>query len=259
MRWDVNRIYLINPHQSARNSKISMGNDNERTCPFSRFRCEIFINDIESSQNIHKYLTYSGSFAIMTTPQNKEKRGNNMNYEIALTLGPIAALILAIFLYIKVMPRKLDGTFDKPILQFLHDFFHFKKLYVEEVLKFIFTLATIACVVTGALLLISVEERYSYSYYSYSGYTTKESTFWQGLVIMIGGPIALRLVYEFTMMFILLVKNVIEINNKLKANSTTQTGAPAAPAAPTAPAAPAAAQNPFREASPEPSNTPPAF
>ena len=156
-----------------------------------------------------------------------------MDYEITSILGPVLALALTILLYVKVMPRKMDGTFDKPILQFLHDFFHFKKLYVEEVMKFIFTLATVACVVTGALLLISKVE-YSGYYYNYS-----YSTFWYGLGLMIGGPIALRLVYEFTMMFILLVKNVMEINNKMKNNGNNQ---------PAAPAAPAETKNPFDEA-----------
>lgn len=161
-----------------------------------------------------------------------------MNYEVALILGPILALILTVVLYIKVMPRKLDGSFNKPILQFLHDFFHFKKLYVEEVMKFLFALATVTSVVSGALLLISVRDTYSYSYY-YGSSRGSESTFWMGLCLLIGGPISLRLVYEFTMMFILLVKNTMEINNKLKSNGNNQ---------PTAPAAPAETKNPFDEA-----------
>lgn len=131
---------------------------------------------------------------------------------VALVLGSIAALALTIFLYVKVLPRKLDGTFDNKYLQFLHDFFHFKKLYLEEFLKFIFTLATVACVTVGLFLILGYEERYSY----YSG-TRHESTFWYGISIMVGGPVSLRLVYEGLMMFILLVKNTMDINNKLSA------------------------------------------
>lgn len=37
-----------------------------------------------------------------------------------------------------------------------------------------------------------------------------------GLLTMILGPIVIRLVYELLMMMVLLVKNVIAINNKLK-------------------------------------------
>ena len=41
-----------------------------------------------------------------------------------------------------------------------------------------------------------------------------------GIGIIIVGPIAVRLAYEGVMMFILLVKNVIEINNKMKNTDT---------------------------------------
>ena len=79
-----------------------------------------------------------------------------------------------------------------------------------------------------------------------------------GLLLMILGPIAIRLVYELLMMMVILVKNVIEINNKLKnqnesgsssdvfntpdlssvrkniANAIQKPETPAAPAAPSA-------------------------
>ena len=136
-----------------------------------------------------------------------------MDYEVSLVIGSIVAIVLTILLYVKVMPRKLDGTFSNNFLQFLHDYFHFKKLYLEEVMKCIFVLASVACVVCGVLLLISVDPHGWYS--KYSGWHA-ESTFGYGLALIIGGPISLRLAYEGIMMFILLVKNVMEINSKLK-------------------------------------------
>ncbi len=147
-----------------------------------------------------------------------------MNFGVAIVLGSIAAVVLTILMYVKILPRKMDGTFEKPFYQFLHDFFHFKKLYLEEVLKAIFTLATVACVVIGALLLISTYE--TWGYYD----TYRESTAPYGLLILIGGPIALRLVYESMMMFILLVKNTMEINNKLKGEKKEETPVQEAPA-----------------------------
>ena len=126
-------------------------------------------------------------------------------FETAIILGCIAAVIVTIYLYSKVLPQKLDGTFEKNIFQKLHDYFHFKKLYIESVLKFIFVLATVAVVCVGVFMLLG-----------YTGYGRyKDSTFLYGLIMIIGGPISLRLAYEGVMMFILLVKNVIEINNKL--------------------------------------------
>lgn len=150
----------------------------------------------------------------------------------AIILGSIATIVLTVLLYIKVLPRKMDGALENPFLQFLHDFFHFKKLYLEEVLRFIFTLATVACIAIGAFLLITVN--------SYDGYYYSYSTWYggYGLLLMIGGPIFLRLVYEGFMMAILLVKNTIEINSKLKKPEAPAAPAPEAPAAP-APEAPA--------------------
>ena len=122
-------------------------------------------------------------------------------------LGGIAAVAVMIWLYAKVLPKKLDGTFEKEWHQKLHDFFHFKKLYLEEVLKFIYTLATVAVVCVGVFML-----------FGYTGWGRyKDSTFLYGLIMIVGGPISVRLAYEGIMMFILLVKNTMEINNKLGA------------------------------------------
>lgn len=128
-----------------------------------------------------------------------------LDYETALTLGGIAALAAVIFLYIKVLPKRLDGTFTNPVMQWLHDYFHFKNLYIESVMRFIFVLTTAAVVCVGVFMMLG--------YVGYGRY--KESTFLPGLLMTVIGPVVLRLVYEGTMMFILLVKNVIEINKKL--------------------------------------------
>lgn len=146
----------------------------------------------------------------------------------SIILGSIATIVLTVLLYLKVLPKKKDGELNSPFLQFLHDFFHFKKLYLEEVLKAIFVVATVACVAIGAFLLITVVSYGRYYSQWYGGY---------GLLLMIGGPIALRLTYEGFMMAILLVKNTIEINNKLKAPTAEAPEAPAAEAeVPEAPA-----------------------
>lgn len=134
-------------------------------------------------------------------------------FEVALVLGGIVALILTIIVYVHIMPRKNDGKFENKFKQTLHDFFHFKKLYLEEILKFVYVLATIASMCVGFMLLLGYVEKYYYSLGTYYDY--RESTFLYGLATMIGGPIALRLGYEILMMAILLVKNVIEINSKL--------------------------------------------
>ena len=137
--------------------------------------------------------------------------------------GVVAAMVL---LYLKVLPKKLDGVFNSKLLQFLHDYFNFKKLYVESVLKFIFALATIACIVGGIVGVLA-------SVFSFFGgivdamdygswyFDMVVQGFFTGilssLLLLAIGPVVVRLTYEFTMMFVLLVKNVMEINNKTKA------------------------------------------
>ncbi len=50
----------------------------------------------------------------------------------------------------------------------------------------------------------------------YDSYYGSRSFAGQGLLTMLLGPIIIRIFFEFMMLTILLVKNVIEINNKLK-------------------------------------------
>ncbi len=126
-----------------------------------------------------------------------------IGFAVALT---IAATIL---LYIFVIPEKKRNSLPK-IGVVLHDIFTFKTLYIEKVLRFIYTVATVFCIIAGFLLLfgfVSYDYGYGYSYTQwFGGY---------GILLMVVGPIALRLTYESLMMFILLVKNTIQINNKL--------------------------------------------
>ena len=126
-----------------------------------------------------------------------------IGFAVALT---IAATIL---LYIYVIPEKKRNSLPK-IGVVLHDIFTFKTLYIEKVLRFIYTVATVFCIIAGILLLfgfVSYDYGYGYSYTRwFGGY---------GILLMILGTVGLRLAYESLMMFILLVKNTIQINNKL--------------------------------------------
>lgn len=120
---------------------------------------------------------------------------------ISLVLGIVVTVLAFIFIVPEKKRANLNG-FGK----FLHDTVNFKFLIVEKILQALYILATSMIFIEGFCMLFLVEDRY---------YSTK----WyglEGLLIMILGPIAIRLVYEFLMMAILLIKNVIQINNKLK-------------------------------------------
>ena len=157
---------------------------------------------------------------------------------ILFVAGVVAAMVL---LYLKVLPQKLDGTFGSKLLQFLHDYFSFKKLYVESVLKFLFALLTVACVVGGVVGIVGavfgffggIVDAMDYGSWYFSEIVL--GRFFAGVLGSAGmialGPVAVRLTYEFTMMFILLVKNVIEINNKTKGEITEVKASEAEPVA----------------------------
>jgi len=123
-------------------------------------------------------------------------------YEVFMILAVIAALTLTILSVIFITPAKKRNSLPK-FFQLCHDIFNFKGLFLEKILKFTYIFATLYVIIGGFFGL----------FFSGSG----EAVISNLLAIVIT-PIIIRLFYELFMMIILLVKNVIEINNKLADN-----------------------------------------
>lgn len=117
----------------------------------------------------------------------------------------IISIILTILLAILVVPEKRRNGLPK-FFQVVHDICNFKGLLLEKVLKVLYIFSTINVMLTGIFTWFS------------GGYNFG-LTFLTGLLILVLGPILVRLAYEFLMLFVLLVKNVIQINNKLNGRS----------------------------------------
>ncbi|MBE6948183.1 MAG: hypothetical protein E7454_08075 [Ruminococcaceae bacterium] len=167
-------------------------------------------------------------------------------FSIFAVLTAIAGTVLA---YIFIIPEKKRAGLNK-IFGLLHDIFNFKFLIIEKVLQALYVFSTLAVFLYGVFMLFGFD--------FWTNYRGETEVVWHGgygLLIAIVGPIVIRLAYEGTLMLILLVKNVIQINGKLKnANEDAKEDlfavpefpkkaeAPAAeaPKAPEAPAAPAA-------------------
>lgn len=113
----------------------------------------------------------------------------------------IISIILTILLVVLVVPAKRREGLPK-FFQVVHDICNFKGLLLEKVLKVLYIFSTINVMLTGIFTWFS--GRYDFG-----------MTFLAGLLILVLGPIIVRLAYEFMMLFVLLVKNVIQINNKL--------------------------------------------
>ncbi|MBQ3404150.1 MAG: hypothetical protein IJG63_01880, partial [Oscillospiraceae bacterium] len=134
-----------------------------------------------------------------------------MHSFIAVIIGLVFALAATVLLYIFVMPKSKEGCLPA-FFQTLRDFFNFKTLYLEFIIKVVYTFSTLACIFMGFFLL------FAHDYYS--------STALQGLLIMILGPIVLRITYELLIMTVLLVKNVMEINGKLRGTARKEVRQP---------------------------------
>ena len=131
-----------------------------------------------------------------------------------LFIAAVATIALTILAYKFIIPEKRRTKLNK-LGQFISDVFNFKFLIIEKILQFFYVLCTIACVCGGLSMLLGI------SVY-YSSYSEKLYTDWYGiygLLIAIVGPFVIRLAYEGIMMFILLVKNVMQINKKLKSQT----------------------------------------
>lgn len=113
----------------------------------------------------------------------------------------VLAIILTILAFIFIVPEKRREKLNA-FGKFLHDTCNFKYLVIEKLLQALYIFATVFAILAGFFML------FQSSYGHWLGGV--------GIAIMIVFPIVLRLVYELLMMMVILVKNVISINNKLR-------------------------------------------
>ena len=139
---------------------------------------------------------------------------------LAILVGFVATITLTILAYKFIIPEKRRPHLNK-LGKFLHDAFNFKFLIIEKVLQFFYVLATIAVVSYGISMILGV-----YIYHS-KYFSTTEWYGIYGILSAIVGPIAIRMTYEMILMFVLLVKNVMQINKKLESNGSEEYQFPA--------------------------------
>ena len=122
-------------------------------------------------------------------------------YDTAAGIGiwGIIALILAIvggilvyFLFVKAKTEP-KGKF----LKWLKDFLSFKVMWIEPIMKVVYYIATIFIIL------------FSFSYLALGG-----TGFLMFLLSLILGPIIIRIIYEMTMMFIMIWRNTRDIAEK---------------------------------------------
>lgn len=126
-----------------------------------------------------------------------------MSVTIAYIIGAVLAFIATVLACVLVMPKKRLQEFkENKFLVWLHNIINFKSLLIEKILKVLYVFFTAACVFTGFFML-----------FSKMGYRTSAAP--MGLLVMILGPVLVRLIFEASMLFVINTKNVVEINNKM--------------------------------------------
>lgn len=126
-----------------------------------------------------------------------------------VVLGIITAVAATVLAFIFILPEKKRAKLPK-ILRIVSDILNMKQLFIETFFRALYIFSSFACVFVGVFMLFGFDV-YSGRYYNHTAWYGG----W-GLLIAILGPIVVRVVYEGIMMGILLVKNTIEINKKLK-------------------------------------------
>lgn len=142
--------------------------------------------------DIYDYVDY-GSYASYGT-DNTDK----IVTIIALVLAAAAVVLSFIFF----MSAKKRDKLPKG-LKILHDICNSNLFFVELILKAAYIFFTVYYVIYGFVNVFTTDA-------------------WDGFKIMILNPIKIRLYFEFGKLAILLVKNVISINKKLKAQDAEE-------------------------------------
>ena len=121
-----------------------------------------------------------------------------------LLLALVLAIVCTVLAFIYIVPEKRIKGMNR-FMRALHDIVNFKYLIVEKILQALYIFVTCFVILCGFFMLFSTVDTW-YGTRWMGGY---------GILLMIVGPILVRLFYELMMMLILLVKNVISINAKL--------------------------------------------
>ena len=119
-------------------------------------------------------------------------RGGSSSTTVIVIL--ILALAATVALFILVLPDSKRNMLP-PFLQRVADFFNLKYLLIEKIFKGIYVFLTVFVLLFGIATL-------------FQDFTT-------GLLLMVFGPIAVRIIHELLMLLILAVNNLMEMNHKM--------------------------------------------
>lgn len=117
-----------------------------------------------------------------------------VNSSVWLIVSIILAVIGGILIYFLFLGKKNEGKF-KWFVGWLYDFLSFKKMFMEALLKITYLIVAL--------------------YITLSSFALIGSNFIGFLAMLIIGNVVARLVYEFSLLLLVICRNTTEINKKL--------------------------------------------
>lgn len=121
----------------------------------------------------------------------------NFGYNDAAFIWSIVAGVLAVIggitLYFTFLSKRNDGKF-KGFLGWLREFLSFKKMFIEHLLRITYVILALYVTLSSFAVI---------------------SNFLFFLVYLIVGNITVRLIYEFSLILLIVCRNTTEINEKL--------------------------------------------
>ena len=126
-------------------------------------------------------------------------------------LGILCAIAATVLVFIFILPENKKDALPK-FFKIVRRILNMDDLLIEKILKALYIFSTMFCVFGGFF------ELFNFQTYSAFGYSTGVIwNGWQGLLLMIFGPVVVRLVYEALMLFVTLVQRVLSIDRKIPA------------------------------------------
>jgi len=119
---------------------------------------------------------------------------SSVNSSVWMIVSVILAIVGGILIYFLFLSKKNEGKFNG-FVGWLYDFLSFKKMFMESLLKITYLIVAL--------------------YITLSSFALIGTNFVLFLVTLIIGNVVARLVYEFSLLLLVICRNTTEINKKL--------------------------------------------
>ena len=136
------------------------------------------------------FIMYSSSYSRSLLSSSSDA----VNSSVWLIVSVILAVVGGILIYFLFLSKKNEGKF-KGFAGWLYDFLSFKKMFMEALLKITYLIFAL--------------------YITLSSFALIGSSFVGFLAMLIIGNVVIRLVYEFSLLLLVICRNTTEMNKKL--------------------------------------------